>query len=155
MFALQEAWHPEKIKPPNRIGQEFSRDEGPCLPKWYEARPADFSCRRRWIATDVLQFRFGNSWMFAGLAINQQPKREPNKTERADGNECRSPTPVHHDPGNEKRRENGARVCSGVENASGQRSFFLWKPFRYSFDTSWKNGGFAKSQSEPGDREAA
>jgi hypothetical protein len=155
MFALQETWHPEKIKPPDWVGQKFSGDEGPRLAERNQAGPADFSCGRGRVAADVLQFPLGDSWMFAGLTINQEPKCEPNEAECTDGDEGRSPAPVDHNPGDEECREDRAGVCSSVENAGGQCAFFLGKPLCYRFDTGGKYSGFAEAKRVAGDRETA
>src|SRR5438876_2513992 len=55
MFVLQESRHPEKIKPPDRVGEKFSQRERPRLPQLHQPRPFYFSTGFLRIAADVQQ----------------------------------------------------------------------------------------------------
>src|SRR5712664_149293 len=92
--------------------------------------------------------------MLLRLAINDQPKHEPHKTERSDPDECTAPAPPHADPCHHDRREHGSNIGPGVENSSRQRALFLREPFGHRFDAGGKNSRLAEAESESEEREA-
>src|ERR1700719_2277206 len=99
MSALQEVWHPKKIKPPDGVGHELADHEGPGLTVRDQMRPFDFRHRLLRVAADVCEFGFRQARMFLWLAIEQQPKQEPDKSQRACDHECPAPSPLNRNPG--------------------------------------------------------
>src|SRR5712664_768717 len=92
--------------------------------------------------------------MLLRLAINDQPKHEPHKTERSDPDECTAPAPPHADPCNHDRPAHGSNIGHGVKKSSLQRAFFLREPFGYCLDAGGKNCCLAETESESEEREA-
>src|SRR6266852_2799455 len=86
--------------------------------------------------------------MFVGLPVEQKPKVEPHKSECAGEDERRAPAPVLRDPWHNERGDDGAGVCTGVEDSRSQRALFLGKPFRHALDAGGKNAGLPESQRE-------
>src|SRR5947208_15718456 len=121
MFVLQESRHPEKIKPPDRVGEKFSQRERPRLPQLHQPRPFYFSTGFLRIAAAVQQFRFGNPGVVLRRAINQEPDGKPDEPDRPDSDERRSPAPVHDQPPHTQRRNNAAYASSRAENARPER----------------------------------
>src|SRR5260370_13931375 len=93
--------------------------------------------------------------MLLRLAINDQPKHEPHKTERSDPDECTAPAPPRADPCHHDRREHGSNIGPGVKNSSRQRAFFLREPFGYCLDAGGKNCCLAETERGSEEREAS
>src|SRR5260370_4899012 len=86
--------------------------------------------------------------MFVWLPVEQKPKGEPHKSECAGEDERRAPAPVLRDPWHNERGDDGAGVCAGVEDSSGESAFFFGEPFGDALDAGGKNPGPPQSQRE-------
>src|SRR5258708_12384111 len=88
--------------------------------------------------------------MLLRLSIEEKPESQPDESQRASDHEGPTPSPVHCDPGNYERGDDGAEVCAGIEYSGGECSFFLGEPFGHCFDARRKNACLAKTQRGPG-----
>src|SRR5438552_19189246 len=70
MAGLKKPWHPEKIKPPHRINNEFSKSEGPRLAMFKKTQPTEAGRRIRRVAANVLQFFRRATGVIFRLAVN-------------------------------------------------------------------------------------
>src|SRR5580700_4896799 len=119
MLALQKTGNPEKIKPPDRIGEKFADDECPSLAEREQSCPPGLGRRHLGITAYVVEFGFRDARVLLWLAINQQPEHEPNETERSNSNECASPAPPRVQPRHHERCEHGAKARAGIKYTGG------------------------------------
>src|SRR5512147_984734 len=91
---MKEIRNPEKIEPPNRIGDELPQCKCPCLAMRQESDPRDF---RRWIygiTADIFQFIGRAVRVLFRLLINPHPQNKPDKTESTDREKRPPPSPA-------------------------------------------------------------
>src|SRR6185369_59730 len=86
--------------------------------------------------------------MFFRTSIKQQPRYEPDETDRARGDECGAPTPRDRDHRHDERRYERADVRAGVKDSSRERAFFLREPFSNSLDRRRKVSRLTETEQE-------
>src|ERR1041385_68046 len=91
--------------------------------------------------------------MFFRSSIERQPRRQPQKTERARKDEGRAPAPSVGDCAHDERRDERANVCAGVKDSGRECTFFLRKPLGHSLDRRRKISGFAEAQKKASNAE--
>ena len=150
----EEIGHPEQIQPPNRIGHELADREGPGLTMPQQPCPGNPRDVLRRIAADVGELRLGQRGMVFGPAIERDPERQPHEADGAGENERPAPAVEQRDRRHHERRDDGADVGAGVEDASGQRALPPRKPLRGRLDRRREIARFAEAEPEAGHAEA-
>ena len=84
----------------------------------------------------------------AGLRYLQNQQTIHSGAEDAGDQKGRVPAVVDRDPGDDERRQNGAEICAGVEDAGGQRALALREPLGDGLDGGREVAGFAKAEAE-------
>src|SRR5215469_8227971 len=92
--------------------------------------------------------------MFGGFAIKPKPEYKPDKTGGPGDDEGAAPSQPGVKERYGRRHCHRAEVGAGVEDAGGERAFFLGEPFGYGFDASGEVRGLAESKEKKGDTES-
>ncbi len=151
MLGVEELGQPIKIEPPDRVGQELARDEGPCLPVAQELPPGDLRSAGLWrIAEDVGPFRLPEAFLALGAFVEDEPEGQPDEAERRGGHERGRPAEGHRQPRDHGGRQDGAEVRAGIEQARGQGALLFREPFGHGLDGRGEVAGFGPAQGGPG-----
>src|SRR5205085_371430 len=116
--------------------------------------PGNLHRRLSRIALNMSQLVLGECRVLARLAIERPPEDHPRETHESGDCECRPPTPVKCQPGDQKRRGNYADVRSSVEDAGCEGTLFAGKPFCDGLDRRGKVSRFSKAERETRQAEA-
>ena len=74
MFALKKIRYPKQVEPPDGIGHELGRREGPSLTKAKQGGPF-YSDEGFWrVAADICEFFLADARMLFRLSIKSQPE---------------------------------------------------------------------------------
>src|ERR1700739_1148697 len=153
MLFLKESWQPEKIEPPDGIGEKLGDQEGPGLAKSDKGGPAYLCIALIVAASNIGQFLRRTTRMLLRISVNGHPESKPEQPRSPRDQERRSPAVVDDDPGHDQRRQNCANVTARIENSGCQRALFLRKPLGHGLDACRKCSRFAESQGGPRERE--
>src|SRR5580658_1924123 len=84
--------------------------------------------------------------MLLRAAVDRQPQRQPDKSDSAQQEKSRTPSPMYGNPGNNQRRSDGAKIAPSIENSGSQRALLHRKPLRNGLEAGRKNCRLAKTQ---------
>src|SRR5258708_31648272 len=129
MLFLKKSRQPEKIEPPDRIGEKLGDQKSPGLSESQEGGPAYF--RRGLIlpAPNICQLLRRTMRMLLRRSVDGHPQNQPEEAGGSRDQKRRSPAPVNRDPGDNQRRQNRTHVAARIEDSGSQRALFLGKPF--------------------------
>src|ERR1035438_1459175 len=98
MLFLKESWQPEKIEPPDGIGEKLGDQEGPSLPESQESSPGHFRSARfvavAVAASNVGQLLRRTAGMVIWRSVDHHPEKEPEEAGGARDQERPSPAQV-------------------------------------------------------------
>ncbi len=86
--------------------------------------------------------------MFAWLAVEPEPKSQPDKSGSAGDDEGPAPAEARVQKGHNRRNRHRAEVRARVEDAGGKRALFFRKPFGDGFYARGKIGRLAQAKKE-------
>ena len=145
-------WKPEKIKIPNRIGEDAANQQKPRVASSQQKQPS-LSLGARCLAhiwmgyVRANQRPFGrrNSWVFFWPLIEPEPGNHPKEAEAAGQDEDSPPTPSCGQNSDDRRCDGRAERRSSCVYPHYQRAFLRRKPLRDSL----RGGGIITRLADP------
>src|ERR1700747_345607 len=102
--------NPEKIKPPDRICQEFSKYDSPGFSQSEQCRPSRFLSfiidLFAFVAVDIFEFFLRNPFLPGRNLVQPPPENQPDKSQRTGPDKCFLPSIMGKNPRNQRRTNN-------------------------------------------------
>src|SRR5258708_40161945 len=117
MLALEEIGNPEKVEPPDGIGEKFADDEGVGLAVREKRGPFDFADGFGRIGADVIELGWGYARVLVRFAVEEEPEDEPDESERAGEKKGGAPAPAPSHTWRDERSAGGPDAGASFDDA--------------------------------------
>jgi hypothetical protein len=149
VHAGKKPGQPEKIEPPDGVGEKLAHHEGPGRAAPQQLQIRDARAIRLVVRFDQSEFLRVQPFMPLRLAEEKQPERHPDKAKRTREYKCGSPAETLGQKRNHQRRHERADIRAAVEQARCERPLPPGEPVSDGLDRRRKIRRFADSEREP------
>ena len=154
VLLIQERRQPVQIEPEYRCRHGVGQGEGPGAAHLEDGAERDSGLLRLFLLLDIVQFCLAYGRVLFRVVVLQTPEDQPDTAQGCHAQKGRLPAPHMQYQRQHHRREHGAYVGAGVEDAAGHGALAGREPQARGFYAGRVIGGFSDAEDKAADHKA-